>query len=130
MNIDNIKDKKVLVVGMGRSGIAATQALLKLGAKVYVQDSKAERDIDMQLVRFLHGRDVECYFGEKPDCLTEIDMLVISPGVSPELPFVQEAIANGVEVIGELEIAYRVGNGNYIAITGTNGKTTTMTLVG
>ncbi len=127
---DNMKDKKVLIVGMGKSGIAAAQALLYLGAKVYVQDSKPASDIEPQLVNFLAGRDVTCYFGEVPACLDEIDMMVLSPGVPPELNFVQEAVAKGVEVIGELEIAYRVGNGNYVAITGTNGKTTTTTLVG
>ena len=58
------------------------------------------------------------------------DMLILSPGVSPELDFIREARDKGAEIIGELEIAYRIGHGNYIAITGTNGKTTTTTLVG
>lgn len=127
---NNMENKKVLIVGMGKSGIAATQAMLKLGAKVFVQDSKPVSDIEPQLVNFLISRNVKCYFGEKPSCLDEIDMMILSPGVSPELGFVQEAEAKGVEIVGELEIAYRVGNGNYIAITGTNGKTTTTTLVG
>jgi UDP-N-acetylmuramoylalanine--D-glutamate ligase len=130
MNNNNMENKKVLIVGMGKSGIAATQALLRLGAKVSVQDSKIEGEIEPQLVAFLKGKNVRCYFGEKPDCLDDIDMMILSPGVSPELGFVQEALANETEVIGELEIAYRVGRGSYIAITGTNGKTTTTTLVG
>ncbi|WP_202931052.1 UDP-N-acetylmuramoyl-L-alanine--D-glutamate ligase [Aminipila terrae] len=73
---------------------------------------------------------MKCYFGEEPSCIDEIDMMVLSPGVPTELGFVRKAVEKGVEVIGELEIAYRVGNGNYVAITGTNGKTTTTTLVG
>lgn len=127
---NSIENKKVLVVGMGKSGIAATQAMLKLGAKVFVQDSKPASEIEPQLVNFLKSRKVECYFAEKPSCIDAIDMIILSPGVSPELNFIQEAIGKGVEVVGELEIAYRVGKGNYVAITGTNGKTTTTTLVG
>ncbi|MBN7774247.1 UDP-N-acetylmuramoyl-L-alanine--D-glutamate ligase [Clostridium aminobutyricum] len=127
---NNMENKKVLVVGMGKSGIAAAQALLRLGAKVSVQDSKKESEIEPQLLTFLRGKAERCYFGIQPDALDDLDMMVLSPGVSPELGFVQEAVAKGVEVIGELEIAYRVGRGNYIAITGTNGKTTTTTLVG
>lgn len=127
---NNMKNKKVLVVGMGKSGIAATQAMLRLGAKVFVQDSKHVIDIEPQLVKFLISRDVKCYFAENPSCLDEIDLMILSPGVSLDVDFVKEAVAKGVEVVGELEIAYRVGNGNYVAITGTNGKTTTTTLVG
>ncbi len=62
--------------------------------------------------------------------MAAFDLLIVSPGVSPELPFITEAKEKGAEIIGELEIAYRIGSGNYIAITGTNGKTTTTTLVG
>lgn len=125
-----MENKKVLVVGMGKSGIAAAQALFRLGAKVSVQDSKKDSEMEPQLAAFFRSKAERCYFGEQPDCLDDIDMIVLSPGVSPELGFIQEAIAKGVEVIGELEIAYRVGRGNYVAITGTNGKTTTTTLVG
>ncbi len=71
-----------------------------------------------------------CYFGEEPDNTGELDMVVISPGVPLDTGFVQKAKDAGAEVIGELEIAYRVGKGKYVAITGTNGKTTTTTLVG
>ncbi|QIB70096.1 UDP-N-acetylmuramoyl-L-alanine--D-glutamate ligase [Aminipila butyrica] len=127
---NKMENKKVLVVGMGKSGIAATQALLKLGAKVYVQDSKPASDIEPQLINFLNSREVTCYFAEEPKALEEMDMMVMSPGVSLETDFVQKAMSSGVEVVGELEIAYRVGQGNYVAITGTNGKTTTTTLVG
>ncbi len=130
MNTNNMENKRVLIVGMGKSGIAAVQAMLKLGAKVFVQDSKATSEVEPQLVNFLTSRNVRCYFGERPDCLDEIDMMIMSPGVPLELDFVKEAIEKGVEVVGELEIAYRIGHGNYVAITGTNGKTTTTTLVG
>lgn len=129
-NLDNMKNQNILVVGLGRSGIAALQAMLKLGAKVSVQDSKRQEEIDPQLLTFLEGRNVTCFFGMDPKETDQFDMLVLSPGVSPELPFIKRARDAGAEIIGELEIAYRIGRGNYIAITGTNGKTTTTTLVG
>ncbi len=129
-NLENIKNKNVLVVGLGKSGIAAVQAMLRLQAKVAIQDVKKEEEIDPQLSSFLKGQGVTCYFDRIPPDMGEFDMLILSPGVSPELPFIEEARAKGVEIVGELEIAFRIGRGNYVAITGTNGKTTTTTLVG
>lgn len=128
--MNQLKDKKILVVGMGRSGIAAAQALLKLGAVVSVYDKKEENRIDTQLIQFLRNKNVTCYFGEEPQNTGSLDMVVISPGVPLDTGFVQKAKDAGAEVIGELEIACRVGKGKYAAITGTNGKTTTTTLVG
>lgn len=130
LNLENIKGKRVLVVGMGKSGIAAVQAMLKLGAAVSVQDAKEAESVDGQLLNFLKGKGVQCYFHEIPEHVENFDMLILSPGVSPELPFIREAEAGGAEIIGELEIAYRIARGTFIAITGTNGKTTTTTLVG
>lgn len=129
-NRENLKDTKVLVVGFGKSGIAAAQALLKLGAKVYIQDSKSEDNFDKNLITFMRGQGAEFYLNSFSYDMENFDLLVLSPGVSPELPFIVDATDKGVEVVGELEIAYRIGKGNYIAITGTNGKTTTTTLVG
>ncbi len=129
-NLNNIKNKRVLIVGLGRSGIAAAQAMLRLQAQVAIQDVKKEEDIDAQLCAFLRGQGVTCYFNQIPPDMSEFDMLILSPGVSPELPFIVEAEQKGVEIVGELEIAFRIGSGNYVAITGTNGKTTTTTLVG
>lgn len=130
LNLENIRNKRVLVVGMGKSGIAAVQAMLKLGADVSVQDSKEVEKIDAQLLSFLEGKGVKCYFHELPEHIESFDMLILSPGVNPELPFVREAEADGAEIIGELEIAYRIARASFVAITGTNGKTTTTTLVG
>ncbi len=128
--MNQLENKRILVVGMGKSGIAATQALLKLGAVVSVYDQKEEDKIDSQLIQFLRNKNVTCYFGEEPDNTGSLDMVVISPGVPLDTGFVQKAKKAGAEIIGELEIAYRVGRGKYAAITGTNGKTTTTTLVG
>ncbi len=134
-NLQNIKGKRVLVVGLGRSGIAALQAMVKLGAIVSVQDSKDPHAFNGQLLNFLRstmGDALTLYLGEEPDdaTLAQFDMLILSPGVSPELPFIQRAQALGAEIVGELEIAFRIGRGHFVAITGTNGKTTTTTLTG
>ena len=129
-NLDNVKNKSVLVVGFGRSGQAAAKELARVGAFVTVQDSATEEKFDPNLLTWFRESGVEFVLGSTPSDLGSYDMVVLSPGVSPELGFVQEAVEKGAELTGELEIAYRIGHGNYVAITGTNGKTTTTTLVG
>ena len=129
-NLHNIKGSKVLVVGLGKSGTATCQMLVDMGAHVSVQDNRKETDFDRNFIEYLRGRGVDFYFDTLPSELGDYDMMVLSPGVSSELFFVEEAKEKGVEVIGELEIAFRVGKGHYVAITGTNGKTTTTSLVG
>ena len=129
-NLDNIKGKNVLIVGLGRSGTAAIQALIDLGASVTVQDRRSEKSFDRNFISFLKGKDVDCYFNSLPPDMGSFDMIILSPGASPELDFVQEGKAKGAEITGELEIAYRISKGTFVAITGTNGKTTTTTLVG
>lgn len=125
-----INGKKILVVGLGKSGIAAAQALVKRGAVVSVQDSKTSDEIDAQLITYLQNEKITCYFASVPDDPSAFDLIVLSPGVSLDVPFVKEAAQHGVWVAGELELAYQLGFGHYVAITGTNGKTTTTTLVG
>lgn len=130
INLNNIKGKKVLVVGMGRSGIAALQAMLKLGADVTVQDAKKADEMDGQLLSFLTGKGLKLCLGSVPDDICDFDMMILSPGVDPELDFICRAREAGVEITGELEIAYRICRGRFVAITGTNGKTTTTALTG
>ena len=130
IDMENIKDKKVLIVGLGKSGIAAMDAMVQLGADVYIQDSKPEEKVDPAMIEHLKNDGVTYYFGKTPEDMSIFDMLILSPGVPPELGFIQEAKAAGAEITGELEIAYRIGGGNYVGITGTNGKTTTTSLVG
>lgn len=125
-----MKDKKALVIGMGRSGKAAVEALVAAGAIVAVQDSKQEDQLEKEFVDYLDANHVAKYLGMVPEDMSAFDVLVLSPGVPPQLDFIQAAREAGAEIIGELELAYRLGKGNYVAITGTNGKTTTTTLVG
>ena len=104
-NVDNIKNKKVLVVGFGKSGQAAAKELLRVGAYVSVQDSREEDKFDPNLLSLLRSSGAEFYLGREPEDMGEFDMLVLSPGVSPELDFIRDAVDKGAEVIGELEIA-------------------------
>ena len=126
---DEVKGKKILVVGMGKSGKAAVQELHKLGAQVVAQDVHTVDAVDPKFAKYLEKEGIPALFGCNPDNMGEYDLVVISPGVSPDLSFLQEARLSGVEVIGELELAYRLSKGTFIAITGTNGKTTTTNIL-
>ena len=127
---NRLKDMNILVVGMGRSGKAALRALSGTGAVLYAQDSQDASNMDEDFLQFLEEGHVKTYFGSLPDDMSVFDMLVLSPGDPPQLEFVQKAAAEGAEIIGELELAYRMTDAHFAAITGTNGKTTTTTLVG
>jgi UDP-N-acetylmuramoylalanine--D-glutamate ligase len=127
---NRLKDMDILVVGMGRSGKAALRALAGTGAVLYAQDSKDASGMDADFLAFLEENHVTTYFGSLPQDMSAFDMLVLSPGVPPQLDFIQQAEASGAEIIGELELAYRMTDAHFAAITGTNGKTTTTTLTG
>ena len=122
--------KKVLVVGMARSGIAAAQLLRACGADVTVNDSKSEEELGSQLSP-LEGLQLTRKFGcGAMELLDGMDCLVISPGIPDTAPFVVKAKEMGIYVIGELELAAQLSRGTLTAVSGTNGKTTTVSLLG
>lgn len=124
-----MKLEKVLVIGMARSGIAAAPVLKSLGAEVVLNDSKPREQLEG--LEGLSEADYTFALGQKPDELVDAaDLIVISPSVPLNLPYAEKAKAQGKEVIAELELAYRLCKGTPVAITGTNGKTTTTTLTG
>lgn len=127
----DLQNKKVLVVGTGKSGIGAARLLKNTGACPILFDSNANLDIEEIRKKTEDIPDIEIILGsisgEKKE---EISLLVISPGVPVDSPLVEEFKKMGVPVWGEIELAYQFGKGKVIAITGTNGKTTTTTLVG
>ena len=127
---ESLAGKKVLVVGLGKSGKAAVRVLNEDGAKVYVQDSSTPDKLDTQFLSYMSNEGIEAFLGSEPDDMSLYDMLVLSPGVPSDLGFIKDAEKKGVEIIGEIELAYRISEGNFVAITGTNGKTTTTSLVG
>ncbi len=128
--MESFTGKKVLVLGMGKSGRAAMQALLKQGAVVSVYDRHGAEELEESLLMFLKKSGVGLYLGKMPDAGEQFDMLVLSPGIPPDMEYVRTALAGGAEIIGELELAYRFTDAQFVAITGTNGKTTTTALVG
>ena len=126
----NYENKRVLVVGMARSGVGAAQLLVKHGAKVIVNDSKTAEQLG-EAIKPLENLPVEWQLGKPAmELLDGIDVLVISPGIPDKAAFVVKAKELGIYVIGELELAYQLSAGTMVAITGTNGKTTTVTLLG
>lgn len=125
-----LKNKRILVVGIGRSGKAAVDVLTEIGAEVEVHDARSADKIDDKLIANLDNAGIKRYLGRLPEDISGFDMFVLSPGVPTDQAFIEEAKAHGTEVIGELELAYRFAEGRFVAITGTNGKTTTTALVG
>lgn len=125
-----LKNKKVLVIGLGKTGIAAAQFAASRGAAVTVTDAKPEADLrdalgtlaGLELRVFAGGADAALVAGQ--------DLVVPSPGVPPFNPLIREAERRGIPVVSETELAFRFLRAPVIAITGTNGKTTVTTLVG
>lgn len=126
----NIKNKKVLVLGMGITGISTIKALFKLGAKIVVSDTKSEEDIK-DILDNVNYIPIEKHLSTDDFDLEGIDLVIKSPGIPPYANLVKKAIEKDIEVITDIELAYRVSNNkNIIAITGTNGKTTSTILIG
>jgi UDP-N-acetylmuramoylalanine--D-glutamate ligase len=125
-----LKNKRVLVVGLGRSGVASAIFLQEHGAKVIVSDSKSEVQLQSEVPALLdRGISIETgHHGERT--FRDQDLIVVSPGVPSDQPQLQHARSLGIPVIGEVELAFRFLQGKVLAITGSNGKTTTTTLVG
>ena len=126
-----VKNKKVLVFGLGISGIGAGKILEAHGADVVLYDGNQK--LTEEKVRKQLGEDsnAKIVIGEFPEEILEnLDMTVLSPGVPTDLPVIEKMRKQGVTVIGEVELAYQYGKGDVLAITGTNGKTTTTTLLG
>ncbi|MFH0811992.1 MAG: UDP-N-acetylmuramoyl-L-alanine--D-glutamate ligase [Pseudomonadota bacterium] len=124
-----LKGKKVLVVGFGRTGKAVSQFLLDRGAVVTVNDHKA-RDKFGEAINTLEKNSVEFVLGDHPlEVFLRADLIVVSPGVDPTIPSLRYARKRGTPVISEIELASRFINAPIIGITGTNGKTTTTVLI-
>jgi UDP-N-acetylmuramoylalanine--D-glutamate ligase len=125
----DFKGKKVTVVGLARSGVAAARALDALGAVVTVTDKKPLDRLAAEVASLASDR-IRVEAGGHPDrVFTEADLIVLSPGV-PKTPQVLAARQRGVKVISELELAWLLSDSPYVGITGTNGKSTVTTLVG
>jgi UDP-N-acetylmuramoylalanine--D-glutamate ligase len=124
-----VENKRFLVVGLARSGLAAANFLARRGGKVTVTDRKTPLELAPQL-EALDPR-VKPVLGEhRPEHFARSDFVVLSPGVSSNLPELAVARGKGIPVIGEVELASRFLKGRIAGITGSNGKTTTTALIG
>ncbi len=124
-------EKKVLVFGTGISGVAAANLLENAGAEVVLFDGNEKLDKAHVLENFTEGKTPELYVGVLPEEVEkELDLVVLSPGVPVDLPLVLRLKEAGLPIWGEIELAYRCKKGDVLAITGTNGKTTTTALLG
>lgn len=125
----DLKDKIVMVFGSGISGIAASKLLQSVGAKPILYDGNAA--LDKEALQRSVGKGAKVVLGTFEEKLMNmLDLVVMSPGVPTDLPVVNQARERGIPIWGEVELAYRFGKGDVLAITGTNGKTTTTALLG
>ena len=131
MNRTELQGKKVLVFGSGISGIGAVKLLEAVQACVVLYDGNEKLDRNDIAGKLPEGSTCEIILGELPgEVLSTLDLVVMSPGVPLDIPAVQKLKDAGIPVWGEVELAYRMGAGTVLAITGTNGKTTTTALLG
>ena len=127
----NLQGKKVLVFGSGKSGIGAAELLAKVGAQPVIYDGNKDVDKETVIKKVPDCNNIEVYAGELPEEVQKrLDLAVLSPGVPTDIPLVKSFYEQGLPVWGEVELAYRTGKGRVLAITGTNGKTTTTALLG
>jgi len=124
-----IAGKKVIVVGLARSGVAAARLLLRLGARVVATDTKSPEELPEGQALQKEGVQLALE-GHPPELLAGARLLVVSPGVPGNIPFLQEARRRGIPLWSEVELAYRYCPAPILAITGANGKTTTTSWLG
>lgn len=125
----NISGKRVTVVGAKRSGVGAAKLVARLGGIPFVTDSAPAKGIDEYLEE-LRTNKIDFETGGHSDKVFDCALMVVSPGVPSNAQIIREAESRKIDVIGELELAASVCKGRIIAITGTNGKTTTTSLCG
>ena len=127
----DLESKNILLVGLAKTGVSTIKKLNKLGANVIVNDIKTKDKLE-NIINDIGSLDnVEYVLGKHIEDIDNIDLTIVSPGVPLDLPFIENIRNKGIKIIGEVELAYKLSkNPTFIGITGTNGKTTTTTLVG
>jgi UDP-N-acetylmuramoylalanine--D-glutamate ligase len=125
-----LKNKRVLVVGLGKSGLSAAMFLRARGARVTVSDTRSAVALAHEIPALLEAGIMVESGGHGLLTFRRQDLIVVSPGVPMDTPEVQQTKSFGMPVIGEVELASRFLKGQIVAITGSNGKTTTTSLVG
>ena len=127
----DLKGKRVLVFGSGKSGIGAAELLGQVGACPVLYDGNPDLDKEAVLHKTASIKETDIYAGGLPEEVQKsLDLAVLSPGIPTDLPLVKSIYEQGLPVWGEVELAFCTGKGRVLAITGTNGKTTTTALLG
>jgi UDP-N-acetylmuramoylalanine--D-glutamate ligase len=121
--------KRISVIGAVRSGVGAAKLVKKLGGQSFVSDSGDELKLESSL-RILKQNKIQFETGKHSDEVFNCDLMVVSPGVPSDAPVILEAKKKNIKVISEIELASKFCKGKVIAVTGTNGKTTTTALCG
>ncbi len=128
--VAEVSGKRVVVLGLGKSGAAAVELLVASGARVTGTDSRPEMAFAIEAPAW-RARGARLVLGDNPAALADdADLIVTSPGVHPHHPLLAAARARGVAIWAELELGFRAARAPVVAVTGTNGKTTTTHLVG
>lgn len=123
--------EKCLVIGSGISGVGSVALLEHIGAEVVLYDSNEKLTAQDMRGKLAPDSKTVCIAGKLPEeVIDAAETVVLSPGVPVDIPLVEELRAKGADIIGEIELGYRLEKGRVIAVTGTNGKTTTTTLMG
>ncbi|PKL43918.1 MAG: UDP-N-acetylmuramoyl-L-alanine--D-glutamate ligase [Candidatus Riflebacteria bacterium HGW-Riflebacteria-1] len=124
-----VNGKTISIIGAAKSGLSAARSLVKSGAKVFVSDIQPEDKLRASLERGELLNMVDYEAGGHSEKVLHADFIVLSPGVRTDIPVLVEAAARNIPVYSEIEIAYRLSRGKRLVITGSNGKTTTTTLL-
>lgn len=127
-SVNTYQGKQVLILGLAKSGLAAAQLVKQLGAKVVVNDQKPyEENVAAQE---LEKTGIEVVCGHHPlELLDKADVIVKNPGIPYSNVLLQEALKRSIPILTEVELAYEISEAPFIGITGSNGKTTTTTLI-
>ncbi|HKL12673.1 MAG TPA: UDP-N-acetylmuramoyl-L-alanine--D-glutamate ligase [Halanaerobiales bacterium] len=129
--MENFINKTVTIIGLSeRTGIAVAEKMIDLGAEVIISDIKSKEDLKPQLSILDKYENIIYDLGGHSAKILDTDLIVLSPGVPSDLEIIKKAEKMGIEVISEIELAYRLTDANIIGITGTNGKTTVTSLTG
>jgi len=125
----DIRDKRISVIGAAKSGLAAAKALAELGARVLLSDTQDRNRLEGTLQKAGLPASVVLELGGHTDRVLEADFIVLSPGVPLTIPILRKAQGKNIPILSEIEIAFRVSRGRRLVVTGSNGKTTTTTLL-
>ena len=126
---ERVKNRKIGIIGMARSGIAAAKLIFSQGGIPFVSDIREEADLGKEL-QTLKENNIEFETGGHSNRLLKSDFIILSPGVPSTIDIVREIIKEGIPIFSEIELSSWFCRGKIIAITGSNGKTTTTTLIG